>query len=143
MAPAQHTLTPSECEALLRSVSLGRMAVSTPQGPHIVPVAYAVVDGERGPALVARVGTYSLLGTYAGGAMLAFEADGFEPVSGATWSVVARGRGELLQRPPEGPDGSGGRPWSEPWTTGLRSLFLRLRPLELSGRRLDAVTLTS
>jgi hypothetical protein len=137
MAPALHTLTRRECEALLRSRDSGRIAVSTPQGPHIVPVSYGVVDDEHGPAVVARIGAYSVLGTYGGGAMLAFEVDGLEPVSGATWSVVARGRGQILHRPPEG----GGSPGGQAWTSGPRSLFLRVRPAELSGRRLDAVKL--
>lgn len=135
MAPALHTLTRRECELRLRAGSLGRIAVSTPQGPHIVPVGYIVADAGPEPFLVARIGAYSLLGTYGGGAMLAFEADGVDP-AGTSWSVVARGRGEVLHRLPD----LGGSP--PPWPAELRSLFLRLSLAELSGRRLDAVTLS-
>ena len=137
MAPQLHTLTRRECEALLRSRDTGRIAVSTPQGPHIVPVSYGIVDGEGWPTVVARIGAYSVLGTYGGGAMLAFEVDGVEATTGAPWSVVARGRGEVLHRAPEG----GAPPAGQVWTSGPRSLFLLMRPSELSGRRLDAVTL--
>ena len=37
-------LSPSECEALLRSGVAGRVALVTPGGPHIVPVNYSIVD---------------------------------------------------------------------------------------------------
>ena len=130
-----HPLTRRECETLLRGGERGRIAVSTPQGPHIVPVRYVVVEDEQGPAVVARVGTYSLLGTYADGAMLAFEVDGSAGEPAAPWSVVARGRGELLRRPP----GAVGRLDGDGWTAGPRSLYLRLRPAELAGSTLDAV----
>ena len=90
MAPTLHTLTRRECEALLRSRDTGRIAVSTPQGPHIVPVGYRVLDTERGPAVVARIGAYSVLGTYGGGAMLAFEVDGLQETSGAAKCSAAR-----------------------------------------------------
>lgn len=141
MSPALHTLTPRECEALLRTCDVGRMAISTPQGPHIVPVSYAVVDGERGATVVARVGAYSVLGSYGDRAMLAFEVD--RPAAGSepAWSVVVRGRGELVRRTQDLALPTG---WTvHPWSTSPRGLLLRLRLDELSGRRLDAVTLSS
>jgi nitroimidazol reductase NimA-like FMN-containing flavoprotein (pyridoxamine 5'-phosphate oxidase superfamily) len=136
MAPQLHTLTRRECEALLRSRDTGRMAVSTPQGPYIVPVGYGVVDTDGALAVVARIGAYSVLGTYGGGAMLAFEVDGVDATTGAPWSVVARGRGEVLHRAPEGSR----LPAGQVWMSGPRSLFLQLRASELNGR-LDAVPL--
>jgi hypothetical protein len=134
MPSATHPLTRRECEALLRSGDVGRIAVSTPQGPHIVVVRYLLDDALDGPAVVTRIGAYSLLGTYADGATLAFEVGGTDPAAGAVWSIVARGRGEVLPRPPVGLAAPAGGTWSP----GPRSLFLRLRPVELSGRRLDA-----
>jgi len=137
MAPALHALTRAECEVLLRGQEHGRIALSTPQGPHIVPVRYVVDDGEPGFSIVTVVGAYSLIATYGDRAMLAFEVDTLDTTSGASSSVVARGRGEVLRRRREL-----GAPVSQGLgTAGLRSLFVRLRPLELSGRRLDPVTL--
>jgi uncharacterized protein len=144
MAPAPHTLTRGECEALLRTRDVGRVAVSTPQGPHIVPVSYRLTDVTAapgpGPGLVARVGAYSVLGSYGGGAMLAFEVDSLESAE-APWSVVVRGRGELLRRFADAPDPRTGPSWAaQPWSaSGPRSLYLRLPLTELSGRRLDPV----
>lgn len=134
MEPPTYPLDRRECESLLRSRDIGRVAVSTPRGPHIVVVRYVVDDACPGPAVVARIGAYSLLGTYADGVTLAFEVDGSHPDGGA-WSIVARGRGQVLQRLPEGCTGPSGRSWP----TGPRGLFLRLLPVELTGRRLDVV----
>ena len=52
-------LTHAQCERLLRAGTTGRIALSTPDGPHIVPVNYSVV----GDAIVVRTTPYSLLGT--------------------------------------------------------------------------------
>lgn len=138
MAAALHALTRTECEELLRSRDVGRMAVSTPQGPHIVPVGYVVVDAEPGPAVVARIGAYSVLGSYGAGSMLAFEVDDLESAY-ATWSVVVRGRGEVLRRYADlGDAGPMPRDWAaQPWASGPRGLLLRLRLGDVSGRRLE------
>jgi len=39
-----YELTVGQCEALLRSCTVGRVALSTPTGPHVIPVNYTVVD---------------------------------------------------------------------------------------------------
>ena len=63
-------LDTTECLRLLGQRGIGRAAVSTPDGPHLVPVNYAVLDG----SIAIRTSPYSLLGTYARASMLAFEA---------------------------------------------------------------------
>lgn len=128
--PESRELSPRECEMLLRAGVAGRVAISTPTGPHILPVNYAVV----GDAITFRTSPYSLLGTYARDNLLAFEIDGFEPEHSRGWSVQARGRAELITdreelehvRRTSDP---------EPWAGGTRSLYLRLRWTELSGRQ--------
>jgi uncharacterized protein len=124
-------LTREECERLLRSGVAGRLALSSPDGPHIVPVNYSVVD----EAIIVRTSPYSVLGTYGRDTMLAFEVDQFDHERQRGWSVVARGRADVLTRP-EDIDHVRAVWEPRPWAAGARSLFLRLRWTELSGRRI-------
>ncbi|MFC4783413.1 pyridoxamine 5'-phosphate oxidase family protein [Nocardioides sp. MAHUQ-72] len=122
-----------ECERLLRAGVAGRIAISTPNGPHIVPVNYSVVDD----AIVVRTSPYSLLGSYGRGTTLAFEVDQFDHENQRGWSVVARGRGEFVTDIEELDHIR--EVWSpRPWAGGSRTLYLRLRWTELSGRRVGA-----
>jgi hypothetical protein len=118
-----------ECAALLRAGIVGRVAIATQDGPHIVPVNYAVVD----EAVVVATSPYSVLGTYGRGGMLAFEVDGFDPETQEGWSVVARGRAEALD--PLGLQQVREHGLPTPWADGTRTLFLRIPWSELSGRR--------
>jgi nitroimidazol reductase NimA-like FMN-containing flavoprotein (pyridoxamine 5'-phosphate oxidase superfamily) len=124
-------LSAVECESLLRGGVAGRVALSTPSGPHIIPVNYSVVDD----AIVVRTSPYSLLGTYGRNTTFAFEIDSFDPARERGWSVQARGRIEAvtdrleLNRIREVAE-------PQPWAGGVRPLHLRLRWNELSGRRL-------
>lgn len=126
-------LTREECERLLRAGIAGRLAICTPTGPHIVPVNYSVVDD----AIIVRTSPYSVLGTYGRDSMLAFEVDQFDHERQRGWSVVARGRADAVVRPAELEHIR--ETWEpRPWAAGARSLYLRLRWTELSGRRIGA-----
>ena len=85
-------LSPDECRELLSAGLVGRVAVCTPVGPHIVPVNYAVVDDD----VVLRTSPYSVLGSHARGSILALEVDHFDYERQRGWSVVARGRAEAV-----------------------------------------------
>lgn len=122
-------LSRRECELLLRAGVAGRVAISTPTGPHILPVNYVVVED----TIVFRTSPYSLLGTYARDNLLAFEIDGFEPDRSRGWSVQARGRAEQVSRSEIERLRRANNP--DPWAGGSRSLYLRLRWTELSGRQ--------
>ncbi len=124
-------LEPQECERLLRAGVLGRVAVSTPEGPHIVPVNYTVVED----TVVIRTSSYSLLGTYGRNAMLAFEVDHIDYERHVGWSVVARGRGWAEVEPEEiARIRAASTP--RPWAGGNRNVYLRLRWDSLTGRSL-------
>ena len=130
MADARE-LSSSECEALLRAGVAGRVALSTPTGPHILPVNYAVVDG----SIVIRTSPYSLLGTYGRGAQLCFEVDQFDYELKRGWSVVVRGRGTFVDDQDELAEIA--RHWEpRPWATGQRNLVVRIPWTELTGRQL-------
>lgn len=120
-----------ECERLLRSGITGRMALSSPTGPHIVPINYSVV----GDAIIVRTSPYSLLGTYGRDTTLAFEVDQMDYEFQRGWSVVARGRGEIVTGAEE-LDELGRSMLHRPWASGNRLLHLRLRWTELTGRRI-------
>jgi nitroimidazol reductase NimA-like FMN-containing flavoprotein (pyridoxamine 5'-phosphate oxidase superfamily) len=126
-------LSDEQCRELLSAGLVGRVALCTPVGPHVVPVNYAVVEG----SIVIRTTPYSILGTHARGAMLAFEVDQLDYERQQGWSVVARGQAEAITAADELHDIR--RAW-EPnaWADGSRNLFLRLRWTELSGRRLGS-----
>ncbi len=123
-------LTVNECLGLLDGGVVGRVAFSTPLGPRIVPVNYAMYDG----AIVFRTTPYSELGTHGPRCEAAFEVDHLDHEHHQGWSVVALGRLEEL--PPEEVDDLR-KVWEpRPWAAGHRNLFLKLVWRELSGRRI-------
>jgi hypothetical protein len=124
-------MTVEECVTLLRRGVVGRVALSTPMGPRIVPVNYTA--GED--FVVFRTTPYSELGTYGWNADLAFEIDSLDYESRQGWSVVAIGRAEQVQDPDEvGRIRAQSDP--SPWVGGRRHLYIRLRWRDVSGRRL-------
>ncbi len=126
-------LTRDECERLLRSGVGGRIALCSPNGPHIVPVNHSVVDD----AIVIRTSPYSMLGTYGRDTMLAFEVDQFDHERQRGWSVVARGRAEAVEQASELEHIRD--TWEpRPWAGGSRNLYLRLPWTELTGRQVGA-----
>jgi uncharacterized protein len=129
--PESRELDPQECERLLRAGVVGRVALSTPEGPHIVPVNYAVVDD----TIVVRTSAYSVLGTNGRGAMLAFEVDHIDHDRHIGWSVVARGRG-WAEADPEEVARINARWQPRPWASGNRNVYLRIRWGSLTGRSL-------
>ena len=124
-------LSREESESLLRLGVVGRVAVSTPDGPYIVPVNYSVVDD----AVVLRTTPYSLLGLHARGAVVAFEVDRLDQDEHHGWSVLARGRAEAVTEPEELERIEASCP-PRPWASGNRPLFLRIAWTELTGRKL-------
>lgn len=125
-------LSRSECEGLLRQGVVGRVAIATPNGPHIMPLNYAV---NRGDVVVCTT-PYSVLGTYGRDSLLAFEVDHFEYPLHRGWSVVVRGRAAQVEDADELSTLVRSLPRS--WAGGTRSLYLRIPLTEVSGRRLDA-----
>ena len=129
--PESRPLDPQECERLLRAGVVGRAALSTPDGPHIIVVNYAVLDD----TIVIRTSPYSVLGTHGRDSMLAFEVDHVDHDRHVGWSVVARGRAWAEVDPGEVTRiRQGSQP--RPWPSGNRNLYLRIRWESLTGRSL-------
>ena len=121
-------LPPFDCWRLLGSAEIARIAWHGPHGVTVVPVNYTIAEG----ALWFRTNPYSALARECGGAHVAVEVDSLDPGSRSGWSVVIRGVAELFeaQETPE--------PLAELriWPAGVRNVFIRLEPAEVSGRKL-------
>ena len=130
-------LSYAECRALLVRQRAGRVAVATPDGPHIIPVNYSVVD----ESIVFRTSPFSVLATYGRNAKLAFEVDHFRDEVQLGWSVVARGRADVVTDA-----GELARIQKVcaplPWADGARNVYFRLDWKELSGRAVGRISVT-
>lgn len=119
-----------EALGLLGSVAYGRLAYVDAGVPVIVPVNHGV----DGTTLVLR----SLDGGKLGAAIfekpVAFEADDLDPVTRTGWSVVVRGRAEVLDGdvPPEVAE----RVDSWAVADGMPATWVRIVPDGIGGRRL-------
>lgn len=129
-------LEPEECLRLLRSGVFGRVALTAPTGPQIVPVNYSVV-GDR---VVFRTSAHSTLAEHCHHARLVFEVDHVDYEYWTGWSVMAHGRGELISDATDLETITGC--WSpRPWAAGRRNVYVGLRWAELTGRRLGPLDL--
>ena len=90
-----HELSYSECLGLLRAGVFGRIAVSAPDGPHVVPVNYAVSDA----AILVRTTADGLLARYGRGVRVAFEIDHVDYTYHRGWSVMVRGTTAVVDDP--------------------------------------------
>jgi uncharacterized protein len=130
--PDQHQLAPHECEERLRSQAggVGRLALCTARGPSIYPVNFAV-DGH---AVLFRTGAYSDLSTFVRNSEVAFEIDAIDWGTRRGWSVVVKGRAEVVEDPAEIDRlrELGHEP--RPWARGLRRTYIRIPWQEITGR---------
>lgn len=126
-------LSQQECFHRLRShpVHVGRLGVTDIDGqPLIVPVNYRL-DGE---VVVIRTEPDSLIAQRAQGHRVAFEVDDVDSAWEEGWSVLIQGGAErvtdeaelarLRQLP------------LRPWAPGDRSVYLRIVPRFITGRRI-------
>ncbi|QTD96425.1 helix-turn-helix domain-containing protein [Streptomyces cyanogenus] len=123
-------LTALECQVLLGSHGVGRLAVATSAGPEIVPVNYSLVDG----AIVFRTAP-GATPALADGHPVAFEVDRIDDTFSRGWSVVVRGIARAVTDP-EQRRRYAGKAHSEPWAGGDRELWLRIEPGMVTGRRI-------
>lgn len=121
-------LSRHDCWGLLEDEEVARVAWAGEDGVAIVPVNYAVADG----ALWLRTQPYTALARECCGGRVAVEVDRFDRWSRSAWSVVVTGTAE---RAPVS-DVPAGVATMEAWAPGPRTLFIRVTPIEVSGRRL-------
>ena len=120
-------LSAAECEELLRAGLVGRVAFWA-DGPHVVPINYAV----SGSTLVLRTTAESQLATRAPGTVVALEIDNLDYEGHRGWSVVATGTCLTIDDPDEVIDSWEPRPWAD----GERESYLGITWERLTGRRI-------
>jgi uncharacterized protein len=126
-----HDLSRQDCARLLDAGIAGRVALTTPTGPHIVPVNYTT-DGE---SVLVRTTAYSLLGTYGRDALVCFEVDQFDYEAQRGWSVAVRGRATFVDDAEELAE-IARHLTPRPWAEGQRTLVVRIPWTEMTGRQL-------
>jgi uncharacterized protein len=134
MTAFSRELPPDECRRLIRDGGIGRVAFQSGSGQHIVPVNFQL-DGD---SVIFRTTPYSELGRLAPGSESAFEVDELDMDTQSGWSVVAKGRLDVI---PDHFETAAIRFFGKdptPWAEGVRRLYLRLTWRELTGRRLAA-----
>lgn len=121
-------LDSEECRRLLAQDEIGRLAILIGATPMILPVNYAL-DGDD---IVFRTMPGSRLDVGQGRA--AFEVDSFDRTRKCGWSVLVTGHLEEVSWYQSKDRTRVEALPLEPWVSGERNLWLRLRPSFISGR---------
>ncbi|WP_046470315.1 helix-turn-helix domain-containing protein [Allosalinactinospora lopnorensis] len=127
------TLDAEECMDLIRPGGVGRIAfpVESEAGPTVLPVNFAVVDGN----IVFRVEEGGIIAKHATG-YVSFQMDRIDQVMSEGWSVLVKGRARLVRDPGEVDDL--GAVQVRPWAGGDREAYVTITPIAISGRRASA-----
>jgi len=117
------------CLGLLGTSEVGRLAVSIKEHPDIFPINYVV---DRG-TIVFRSAEGTKLAAALLGRGVAFEVDGYDPAAGEAWSVVVKGYAVEIEKMYEMFDALALPLF--PWHAGPKHRFVRIEPVEITGRR--------
>lgn len=126
-------LSVDECWSLLRTATVGRLAVVIDEHPEIFPLNYVVDQG----TVVFRTGEGSKVLGVLSGAPVAFEADGYDETTNEAWSVVLRGHGRTISEVHQVME-TVDLPLY-PWHGGEKSRYVRITPDAITGRRFTVV----
>jgi nucleotide-binding universal stress UspA family protein/nitroimidazol reductase NimA-like FMN-containing flavoprotein (pyridoxamine 5'-phosphate oxidase superfamily) len=128
-------LPPEVCLRLLESVPVGRVSFCTDGEVVTLPVNH-VVDG---PDVVFRTDCGSKLSAAARRDRVAFEADDYDPRTRTGWSVLLKGRAEVVREDAEIHRLS--RLGLYPWVTAVdRPFWIRIHPTSVTGRHTPLTT---
>jgi uncharacterized protein len=86
------SLSPGDCQALIRGGGIGRVGVSVDALPAIFPVRFALMGG----GIVFRTDSETLSADAVTNAIVAFEADSVDDL-GDGWSVLVVGRAVAIE----------------------------------------------
>ena len=122
-------ISPSRCQELLESQSIGRIAWQAADGPQILPVTYAYHEG----TIIFRTSPYGVLSELVRPTDVAMEIDELDQQNRQGWSVVVQGRAQGVAEPDQLV-----RMWTVggvvPWASGVRNVFIQIIPRRISGR---------
>lgn len=126
--PVLRELAAWECWAKLALDGVGRVALSTPEGPAALPVNYRVLDG----TVIFRTAVGGRPASCVG-ERVAFAVDRIDESLRSGWSVLVTG----TATPFDDPDAvehlaRSGTP--DPWAGGEREVWVRIKPSTVTGR---------
>jgi nitroimidazol reductase NimA-like FMN-containing flavoprotein (pyridoxamine 5'-phosphate oxidase superfamily) len=121
-----------ECLTLLASRPYGRVAYIDAGAPAIVPVNH-LIDGST---VVLRSMDGGKLGAALFERAVAFEVDDLDVTTHSGWSIVVRGRAEII----DAEEARAYDSWLDSWAVkdGTSTTWVRILADEVSGRRLHA-----
>jgi nitroimidazol reductase NimA-like FMN-containing flavoprotein (pyridoxamine 5'-phosphate oxidase superfamily) len=123
-------LSAESCWELLASTPVGRVVVTVDGDPEVFPVNH-VVDGH---SVAFRTAPGSKLAGLRRMAATCFEVDAIDPAARSGWSVMVKGRVHEVTDPEE-LHRLGDLPLAL-WTNGVKDHWMRIRPTEVTGRRI-------
>lgn len=126
-------LDTNTCLGLLRTREVGRLAVAIKEHPDIFPINYVV---DRG-TIVFRSAEGTKLAAALLGRWVAFEVDGYHPEEGQAWSVVIKAVALEIEQMYDCFDALDLPLF--PWHAGSKHHFVRIEPIEITGRRFQVV----
>jgi nitroimidazol reductase NimA-like FMN-containing flavoprotein (pyridoxamine 5'-phosphate oxidase superfamily) len=117
-----------QCEALLQSGGVGRVAFRAPEQLVVFPVNFRVLDGD----VVFRSGHDGSVGQLSPDEPVSFEVDHIDDAMSEGWSVLATGTVHVVREPDELREVQALN--IEPWAGGDRHTYFRLSVTALTGR---------
>jgi uncharacterized protein len=123
-----------ECLDLLRSTEVGRVVTTTTDYPDVVPVNFVVDHG----SVVFRTADGTKLDGLTANHRVSFETDGYDHDAGEAWSVVIKGHARVLRYLHQQIDALDLPLF--PWLAGPKRHFVRIDPVEMTGRRFHVGT---
>jgi nitroimidazol reductase NimA-like FMN-containing flavoprotein (pyridoxamine 5'-phosphate oxidase superfamily) len=122
-------ISPRQCQELLQSQSVGRVAWQAADGPQILPVTYIWHDA----TIIFRTSPYGVLSELIRPTEVALEIDELDQNNHRGWSVVVHGRAQGVAEPDQLV-----RLWTVggvvPWASGVRNVFIQITPHKVTGR---------
>jgi len=137
MEPMVEVLGEDESLRLIERIEVGRIGFTGRYGPEVLPVNYKVVGG----TIVFRTEPNGALGedlrTGIRGAeyKVAFEVDEVDAATRTGWSVMVQGAVHHVEDEAEHAELT--KIGIETWMSGERSLFMRITPTLITGRRIN------
>jgi nitroimidazol reductase NimA-like FMN-containing flavoprotein (pyridoxamine 5'-phosphate oxidase superfamily) len=132
MPPRLTVLTRDECLALLPTVPIGRVGLTLSALPVVLPVNFAVLDGD----IVFRTVEGTKFHAAATGTVVAFEVDDHDRDGAWGWSVMVQGPSRVLTEAAEVSQVR--RLVVDPWAVdGRADRTVRITNALMSGRRFE------
>lgn len=117
-----------DCMRLLAAGGVGRVVMTTEDGPVAIPVNFAIYEG----AVMFRTVKDGVVARHLGH-LVGFEVDRLDEALTQGWSVLVSGRARRIANPAIV---ARVRERVEPWAEGERDLYVSIDPATITGRRI-------